>query len=305
MQTFERCTKPQMPSSAKPRLHHYFPQFHLAYFADDERKLWCFDKACRLDPNPKRIPPASLAAEARLYDDDAPEASLEGVEEWLADTVDGPASTALRKVVAKQDVTRVEREDLGRYVMARDLRTPATRDFVLKTAQDGLETEYDARTADTAALRAAILEDSGVELSDEDIRTLAAEYRPVITKGFWLDFLRTQTVKALPRLLAKGWTLIHADEGNEFLTSDVGILKYHGAWDRPRASTPGWWTNADGWLMPLTPRLILAMAPGLLPQEKLAQREFVDLFNRHVVRFAREFVFSHSDRELRRAITAL
>mgnify|MGYP001587085293 FL=1 len=175
----------------------------------------------------------------------------------------------------------------------------------MKAAQTGLEGEYDARTADTAALRAAILEDSGVELSDEDIRTLAAEYRPVVTKGLWLDFLRTQTVKAMPRLLAKGWTLIHAEEGTEFLTSDVGILKHHGAWDRPGPNAPGWWTNADCWLMPLTPRLILAMAPGLLPQEKLAQRVYVDLFNRNVVSYACEFVFASSENELRRALDAL
>lgn len=293
-----------MPSPAKPRLHHYFPQFHLAYFADDERRLWCYDKLGRLNPNPKRIPPASLAAEARLYDDDAPDAALEGVEEWLAGAVDGPASTPVRKIVAKQDITSTEREDLGRYVMARDLRTPATRDFVMRVAQDGLEAEYDARTSDTAAMRAAILADSGVELSDEDIGQLAAEYRPAITKGFWLDFLKTQTVRALPRLLAKGWTLIHAEEGTEFLTSDMGILKHHGAWDRPGPNTPGWWTNADGWLMPLTPRLILAMAPGLLPQEKLAQRVYVDEFNRSVVRYAREFVFANSERELQRALDA-
>ena len=294
-----------MPNPGKPRLHHYFPQFHLAYFADEERQLWCFDKAGRLTPNPKRIPPASLAAEARLYDDDAPDAALDGVEEWLAETVDGPASAAIRKVAARQDITSTEREDLGRYVMARDLRTPATRDFVMKVAQKGLEGEYDARTADTAALRAAILEDSGVELSDEDIRTLAAEYRPVVTKGLWLEFLRTQTVKAMPRLLAKGWTLIDAEEGTEFLTSDVGILKHHGAWDRPGPNAPGWWTNADRWLMPLTPRLILAMAPGLLPQEKLAQRSYVDLFNRNVVSYACEFVFASSENELRRALDAL
>ena len=57
--------------------------------------------------------------------------------------------------------------------------------------------------------------------------------------------------------------------------------------------------------MPLTPRLILAMAPGLLPQEKLAQRSYVDLFNRNVVSYACEFVFASSENELRRALDAL
>lgn len=294
-----------MPGQAKPRVHHYFPQFHLSHFADDGGRLWCYDKAGRIQPNPKRLPPSALAAEARLYDDDAPDAALEGVEEWLAQVVDGPASTAIRKVVEKQDITRVEREDLGRYVMARDLRTPSTRDFIMTAAQAGLEAEYDARTSDTTALRAAIVDDSGIELSDDDIRALAAQYRPVISKGFWLDFLRSQTARALPRLLAKGWTLIHAGDGTEFLTSDVGILKHHGAWDRPGPNAPGWWTDADGWLMPLTPKLILAMAPGLLPQEKLARRAYVDMFNRGIVTYAREFVFGSSEEELRRALDAL
>jgi hypothetical protein len=88
------------------------------------------------------------------------------------------------------------------------------------------------------AIRKAILDDSGVDIPEHQIRILSKVYRPVVSKGFWIEFLQKRTVKALPRLLAKGWTLFHADSDCEFVTSDVGILKHWGAWDRPAAPSP-------------------------------------------------------------------
>lgn len=294
-----------MSYSPKARLHHYFPQFHLAYFSQSDSRIWTYDKRERLRPNPKLIPLSSLAAEARLYDDDAPEAGLEGVEEWLANAVDGPASAVIRKVVQKTDITAAERESLGRYVVARDLRTPATRDFILSDAQHRIEADYDERMSDAKSIREAIITDVGVDIAEADIQRLSQVYRPVVTKGFWLEFLQTHSIRALPRLLAKGWTLFHADSDCDFITSDLGILKHQGAWDRPAPNMPGWWNNADGWLIPLTPKLVLAMAPGLKPQEKLAQRVYVDVFNRSITKHAQEFIFAGSALELRRALDAV
>lgn len=200
-----------MDGKQKPsRLHHYFPRFHLAEFAGADGLVWVYDKSGRLSPNPKPLAPSGIAAEAHLYLDDAPDDPIEGLEEWLAAKVDGPASTVVKKVIAHVDITLDERADLGRYVMSRDLRTPATRDFTMDRAQQGIETEYDAKVADTASIREAILADGGPELSDEEIREFGAKYRPVIPKGFWLAFVERHTEPALPRLLANGWMLVHA-----------------------------------------------------------------------------------------------
>lgn len=292
-------------NSSKPRLHHYVPQFHLAYFADEASRLWAYDKCARIRPNPKQIPFARLAAEAELYDDDDPNEALDGVEEWLAAHVDGPAAAVVRKVTRHDDISPTEREALGRYVMSPDLRSPTTRDFIMSLAQQGIVAEFDRRMSDTAAVRQAILAQSGVEVSEDEIRELSQLYHPVVSKGMWLKFMQRNIVEALPRLLSKGWTLFHADEGCEFLISDRGIQKHRGGWQNPVIGGPGWWTNADAWIMPLTPRIALAMAPGLLNQEKLAQRAYIDLYNRSVVEHATEFVFAASEDELRRAIDAV
>lgn len=293
-----------MADAPKPRRHHYFPQFHLAYFADAATMVWAFDRRDRFNPNPKQIPVSGLALEANLYDDDAPEDGLEGVEEWLATTVDGPASSALRKVVAFSEITRAEREDFARYVMSRDLRTPATREFIMSRVQANLNVELPRRMADTSTIRKAIRENSGIDVSEDEIALLSSRYQPEVSTGFWLAFLKLHTIQATPRLLAKGWTIIHADTDCEFITSDVGIVKHRGGFGIPIASGPGWWSNADGWIMPLTPRIALAMAPGLLPTEKTAQRAFVDPFNQAIVRLARDLVISGNENELRRAVNA-
>jgi hypothetical protein len=112
------------------------------------------------------------------------------------------------------------------------------------------------------------------------------------------------TMMALPRLLAKGWALFNADDDCEFLTSDIGIVKHRGGWDRPVLSGPGWWSNANAWLMPLTPKVALAMAPGLQASGRLAQRAYVDPLNRAVVNHAREFVFGATEATIQRAIGA-
>lgn len=285
-----------------PRLHHYFPQFHLNYFAQADTKLWTHDRRTRFKPNPKAIPLARLAAEAGLYDDDHPEGGLEGIEEWLADHVDGPASTVIRKVVAREDINAHERADLGRYVMSRDLRTPATRDFIMDRAQKQFEVECVARMSDTTAIRTAIRADSGIDIPEDQIAALAGLYRPTVTKGFWLDFLQRHSDAAAPRLLGMGWTLFHTDDGAQFITSDIGIVKFRGGWDRPVPFAPGWWIYAEAWLMPLTPKLALAMAPGLLPNQKLAGRPYVDVVNRTLAAQSSAFTFAHDEHELRRAI---
>lgn len=286
----------------KPRLHHYFPQFHLTYFAQADTKLWTHDKRNRLKPNPKAVPLAVLAAEAGLYHDDAQEDGLEGIEEWLAEHVDGPGSVVVRKLVRRQDITASERADLGRYVMSRDLRTPATRDFIMSGAQKQFEADYALRMSDTASIRAAIVADSGVDIPEDEIAALAAAYRPTVAKGFWLDFLHRHTQAALPRLLSMGWTLFHADDATEFITSDIGIVKFRGGWDRPVPFAPGWWINAEAWFIPLTPKLALAMAPGLKGIEKRAERSYVDVVNGAMAAQSSEFTFAHGEAELRRAV---
>jgi hypothetical protein len=287
---------------SSPRLHHYFPQFHLRLFADGEGLVSTYDKRERIRPNPKALAPAAVAAEAHLYDDDHSEAPAAEVEEWLATEVDGPASAVINKIIARAPINASEREALARYVMSRDLRVPRTRDVILRNAQAHLDSGYKRWLEEPDTIRKAIIKDGGPDLTPEEIVDLGTHFRATVTKGFWLDFMQTHTVKAARRLLTKGWTLFHADDRCEFLTSDLGILKHRGDFDHPVPPAMGWSTRADGWLMPLTPKLILAMAPGLKPTEKLATSVYVDRFNATLAAQALEFVFARDPACLLKAL---
>ena len=278
-----------------PRIHHYFPQFHLRHFANADGLVFCYDKKDRLQPNPKALPPISIAAESRLYDNDHPDAPAAAIEQWLAEEVDGPAAAVLTKILELAAITAEERGALARYVISRDLRVPRTRDVILRNAQAHLDSHLARWLQDPERIRRDIVADGGPDMSPEEIVALGKSYAATVTKGFWLDFMQKHTLKAAHRLLAKGWALFRARDDCQFMTSDLGILKHRGSFDKPVAPAMGWSTNADGWTMPLTPRLALAMAPGLEPHDRIATPVYTDRFNTLLVAQAPEFAFSQDE----------
>jgi hypothetical protein len=138
-----------------PKLHHYVPQFHLRRFADDERRLWAWDK--RTD-RIFRTSPGRIAAEKQFYrltqyeadghDPLTMEKQLSEMEgevslitdqwlEWL------PQMKPLDKV----PIPRINRGIVARYLAVQMLRTLDTRELLSAIAEIDRGEPVDAREA--------------------------------------------------------------------------------------------------------------------------------------------------------------
>ena len=284
------------------RRHHYFPQFHLAQWARGDERVVTYDSAGGFVPNPKAIAPVNIGLEANLYRDDHPDTPLEGVEEWLAAEIDGPGARALSTLVRENALSDVHRMSLARYIMSRDLRVPKTRDFLMTLGQSELDEWRDGIVSDPGSFRRSVIRDGGPELDSDEIREFADGWSIQLRRGFWLAFMKHYIQAATPRLLSYGWALIHADPSCRFVTSDLGIVKCFGSFANIVSHELGWAKNDGGWLVPLTPRRLLAIAPGLYPTPRLAHNPFVARVNRALVAQCSRFAFAASEDDINAAL---
>jgi len=288
-----------MPDS---RRHHYFPQFHLAYWARDDERVVTYDSLNALVPNPKAIAPVNIGLEAGLYLDDHPENPLEGVEEWLAVEIDAPGARALSLLVRQGELPDANRVSLARYIMSRDLRVPKTRDFLMTRGQRELDEWRERILRDPTSFQREVIQDGGPVLDPDEIQTFAEGCSIKLRRGFWLAFLKHYISAASPRLLGYGWALVHADQDCRFITTDLGIVKCAGSFANVVSHELGWTTNDGGWLVPLTPTILLAVAPGLHPTPKLAQMPFVSHVNRALISQCSRFAFAGSEHDIYAAL---
>jgi len=113
--------------------HHYIPRFFLKGFSADDKRLWLFDrykKEFRL----QNI--ANIASENKLYT-----YKINGKEENLEDVfsqAEGYASSILRKIINKEQITGQEKADLAMFIALMYVRVPDSK----KRIEEGSEKVY-------------------------------------------------------------------------------------------------------------------------------------------------------------------
>lgn len=140
---------------SSPKLHHYVPQFHLRRFANDEGRLWAWDKQT---DRIFRTSPGGIAAEKQFYRLTQYEADghdplimekqlseMEGevsliTNQWLGWL---PQMEPLDKVA----IPRVNRWIVARYLAVQVLRTLDTRELLSAVAEIDRGRPVDAREA--------------------------------------------------------------------------------------------------------------------------------------------------------------
>jgi hypothetical protein len=280
--------------AGRKRHHHFLPVFHLKYFIDTATAgVWTHDRRGRMNPNPKCIPPLVVGAEQELYTVETEEGVLsDAYEDWLADAIDGPAAAAIPKLLDNQVLTRGERSAIAAYVMSRDLRTPKAREIVLGIEQRAADSAWAALKRDVPATRARINADGGPDFSDEEITYYLEILAPEAANGAFTAFMARHINDGARRLYAMNWLIVDALIGQDFITSDLGILKFRGGWHDPVPHALGWIAKAEGWVVPLTPHTALVVAPGGDRGRGIATPEFLSLVNRELAAQAHQLVFA-------------
>ncbi|MFL5386984.1 MAG: DUF4238 domain-containing protein [Longimicrobiaceae bacterium] len=277
--------------------HHFVPKLLLRHFSADDGCVTVYNR----DSNWSlfRRSPDRIGEQKHLYSPEVGENTTgdpkdDTVERWLEREVDGPAGKPLRQLAEGariDDLSTDEFYAMAGFVGMQDIRVPKSADLLVPAFAEAAEAGImDTDTAFDA------LNSRGLKISREEIREFQREHRDDLVKLFakpsWLDFLVENKGRATAHVAGKLWFLIDAPDESAFLTSDLAIIKFFRDFRYPCSHHFGDFEGRDHWLMPISPKRALALAPVWSRGAPLSTVAFVAAANRQLIKDARRFVYS-------------
>lgn len=192
---------------------HYVPQYYLEGFCDPLKpaNIWVYEKGRQ---ESRRIPVKVVASENDRWPSDT--------EQYLANEVEEPANPILRKIRARQTITRSDKEILSAYMVVMLKRVPRGLERTKSLFPQILEDTFARVEKDilrlikehpskTRSLEAALLQ----------LPSIKARYANEFPTNVWYDGLKPDmTPQLLTILPAMTWRFLTSDRGQPFLTND-------------------------------------------------------------------------------------
>ncbi|EGD49585.1 hypothetical protein Cpap_4023 [Ruminiclostridium papyrosolvens DSM 2782] len=182
------------------RNHHYVPQFYLNYFTDPSTPsiyspyVWVYDKA---DESIKNKAPKNIAYEKGYNDIEDSEGNISSiVEDQFEKEIETPVSRVFRKLVKLNYISRSERLMLCKFVFSMVERVPKFSKTFKVLIESGRIKELSIKGIDYDNLSSKVMMDSVVRV----------------------------THVASHLLLRMSWSLLIAQEGTSFITSDNPVV---------------------------------------------------------------------------------
>ena len=273
--------------------HHFRPVLHLRHFANQSGLIWTYDRTGAAAPFQQS--PNNIGYERLLYSPKEEGAKPDdALENWFEVNVDRPAAEVLKRAIATDTLDNSDGSIVSRFIAAQDMRTPKVRDDLLDLFQMGMDQQFAQWRADPGELRAAILRDTGEDISVDDLAAHLADTSVIVNNVAWFDFIVSQIDVAARRLFAMGWSLLHAPAGIEFLTNDVGIVKCLGRIDRPCPFVLGFAAGRTHWVFPLSAEVAFAILPTPGGVHGEASAMWVAAINAQSIADAQRFVYSRT-----------
>lgn len=198
---------------------HYVPQYYLKGFSTEGDKLWVYDK---LDGLKFRTQTGNIANENRFY---SPE-----VEQYLANIIEEPANSVLKKIRAKIRITEGDKKLLAEYMAVMLKRVPQGKQLykdrapaVAQELSSRYKAELDAIVAQEPD-KADLIEKQRAEI--EEILQRHAEDPP---KDIWLDIIPShQSPRVVAAIISMTWSFLTFEEDPVFLTCDNPLSFFRG-----------------------------------------------------------------------------
>jgi hypothetical protein len=198
---------------------HYIPQYYLKGFLTAPREqLWCYDKSNNGEKFLGSI--RNIANENRFY---SPE-----VEQYLANTIEGPANLVLQKIRLRHQITDDDKHVLAKYMAVMYRRVPLGKQRLKENAPricNDLLKEFN-NGLDILALE----EPDKVELIEKrraEIQEILEKYSENPPKEVWLKIISPEmSPRVVAAIRAMTWTFLTFDEKPAFLTCDNPIFYF-------------------------------------------------------------------------------
>jgi hypothetical protein len=277
------------------KAQHYIPKFYLKGFADNQRRLWVYEKF-----KPIRESKPKHEAHRSDYYTHAEKGDRDETAEDVLKELESRAAPIIRKLANPQYVLTPENAAyLIMFTAFMFVRVPAWREHLDGIAVQIFRTNQLRKARDKEAFNASCVDfekATGKSLGDfEEMRQylLKDEYGLVQqSKAFNLGAMFTSGFKALDELKVMGYQALYAPEGKFFLSSDSPVYTIQP--DGTGHVTVGMgfgWPNVEVYF-PLNKRTCLGMKKGIEPKGWTAEPGRVDEINDLVMATATRYLYS-------------
>jgi len=197
---------------------HYVPRYYLNGFSKDGGKtIWVYDKK---DRRKFSTQVKSIANETSFY---SPE-----VEQYLANSVEGPANNVLEKIRERAKITTVDKKILSAYMTCMMKRVPRGKQRLKELAPsvaEKVEADVDKRLNVAASEQPERLE--FIEKRRTEIREIIDRFSVEPPKEIWLTSMPPEkSPRILAALSRMTWRFFTFDKYPAFLTSDNPVFYF-------------------------------------------------------------------------------
>jgi hypothetical protein len=199
---------------------HYVPQYYLKGFSnEDGKEIWVYDK---LDSRVFATQVKSIANENDFYGTT--------MERYLANTIEGPANTVLKRIRERGEITQSDKMVLSEYIVVMMKRVPEGRSRANELAPSVAEKL--AREINDELSIAASEEPEKAQLIEErraQINEILDRYSSEPPKDIWLGNIPPEkTPRVVEAIATMTWRFLTCDESPAFLASDNPVFYFTG-----------------------------------------------------------------------------
>ena len=200
--------------------NHYVPQYYLKGFSKENgKKIWVYDKT---DSRVFATQVKSIANENEFYG--------ETMERYLANTIEAPANSILKKIREKRNITQRDKKVLTKYIVVMMKRVPeglSRSNQTAPSAAENLAQEIDKELND-----AVIDNPEQAELIEKrrsEIKEVLERFSAEPPKEIWLDNIPPEkTPRVVEAVSAMTWRFLTTDGASAFLSSDNPVFYFKG-----------------------------------------------------------------------------
>lgn len=224
-----------MVTSQRSRRHHSTPQFYLRRFADRDDRILAFDLRRRRLLPPQNV--RNVGFENDFHTIVTNQGPDDGIEH-LVGALEGQFARGFASLPEDFPPSDETRAHVAMFVALQFIRTPAWREL-LRTGEANLRKELAQFWANIALHKGPESvewkwHESLMEIDDREQmrqlleRTAEADYKlSVGSGGHLLQILDVLSdIRYSRAILRRAWTLVHATEPAEFITSDNPVVMY-------------------------------------------------------------------------------
>lgn len=259
---------------------HYVPQFYLKGFSrSDGKQIWVYDKK---EGNKFQTQVKSIANITGFYSRE--------VEKYLANTVEGPANEAIRKIREREQINSKDKEVLAEYMTVMMKRVPKGKTRLDEMAPSISKKLYGELSEELAQI--ALIKPEKRDIAQrrtKEIEEILDRFSKNPPPEIWLDNIpHERSPKVVAGLRGMIWRFLVASSDSSFLTSDnpffffqsIGIGKPYSEVIFPISSSILLWATWE-----------TNLPEGYIPATSQAVKEM----NRRTVRNATRYLFKKKD----------